>query len=131
MYIFYIPPTLTQTINSLRQYVFSKHGGRLINNRRWFSLYDYLSLFTQAVTGMGNISYSASDPLLTGIMACLQRAGMAALRVGLTFYRLDTPLLPKQIELLDSGSSVIPRSPVHALMCVRFVQAMPRIVGCC
>eukprot|EP01114_Cavostelium_apophysatum_P004013 TRINITY_DN14150_c0_g1_i1.p1 TRINITY_DN14150_c0_g1~~TRINITY_DN14150_c0_g1_i1.p1 ORF type:complete len:616 (+),score=67.59 TRINITY_DN14150_c0_g1_i1:134-1981(+) len=80
---------LLSTIRRLiSAFFFSQDSGRLIDNFRWFTFFDYVDVVIST---------------LTGIMVCISRLASAFLWMMLMFARLDVPLLTKQFEHFDSS----------------------------
>eukprot|EP01119_Soliformovum_irregulare_P021460 TRINITY_DN7145_c1_g1_i4.p1 TRINITY_DN7145_c1_g1~~TRINITY_DN7145_c1_g1_i4.p1 ORF type:complete len:625 (+),score=109.64 TRINITY_DN7145_c1_g1_i4:64-1938(+) len=67
-------------------FLFSKHGGQMVDNPRLFSIFDYFYTFIN---------------VLTGLFACITRYMTAMGWMLVTFGRIDIPILNRSLEQFD------------------------------
>ncbi|KAL6041173.1 hypothetical protein QOT17_025034 [Balamuthia mandrillaris] len=79
---------VTYGLNYFVCFLFTKHGGRYLDNRRWFSIMDWISLWLYSVSGF---------------MSCIRRLLFVPLRIFVTFHRLDMSVFPRHMEMGDFG----------------------------
>eukprot|EP01090_Pellita_catalonica_P018386 TRINITY_DN5922_c0_g2_i1.p1 TRINITY_DN5922_c0_g2~~TRINITY_DN5922_c0_g2_i1.p1 ORF type:complete len:385 (-),score=48.51 TRINITY_DN5922_c0_g2_i1:13-1167(-) len=72
----------------LTKYFFAKQNQSLINNRRWFSVYDYLSMYVQVF-----------NSFIGTITNCLTILGA----ILVLFPRVDLPKAPARLQFLDNA----------------------------